>query len=266
MIRRIMCFLLVPCFTTYLFTQNNTNKFFTTISFENPRGNIDGYTLYIPQNKKPQSYPLLVFLHGGLGTGGKITKVNEQPLPELIVQAQSRLTVRDQYLADSFVVACPHLSEGQFYQDPKAIEQIVAEISKRMEIDAGRIYLTGLSRGGHGTWGLGSKIPNLFAAIVPICGGDHGIDNYGKLAEVPIWTMHNTGDQVVSYNYTVKTVTAIEKLPGVDFLEIDDTDPSDDPYLKHKYIFSSFDLDHHDAWTSVYEGLEVYKWMLNQRK
>ena len=63
-------------------------------------------------------------------------------------------------ITDTFVVIMPHIEEGQFYNNEKAIQTIIKEVASDHNIDTKRIYLTGLSRGGHGTWGLASRIPD----------------------------------------------------------------------------------------------------------
>ena len=245
----------------------------TTVEKSYTDGVIDGYTVYVPKSYgKPQTtYPIILFLHGGLGVGGEVAVVNEQPLPQLLLIEPDPQSERDQYLRDSFIIISPHLTEGsfrdrQFYNQAPAIRQMLGEILKAYRADPNRVYVTGLSRGGHGTWGLASRMNDFFAAAVPICGALHGVDDPSTLKEMPIWTIHNTGDELVDYNGTVKAVAEIEKQSGKKFLRLSSTDIADEPYLENTRIFTSFQRDGHDAWTDVYENVEVYKWLLRQKR
>ena len=183
--------------------------------------NIDGYTLYLPQSydELNKRFAVLIFLHGGLGVGGEVVKVNEQPLPEMLLTETDMSLERNQYLLDSFVVVCPHMVEGQFYQNESAFREMVNEVLAAYTTDPNRVYLTGLSRGGHGTWGLAGRMPDVFAAAVPIAGSDHGLENPASFGTFSVWAIHNTDDEVVGYTGSSRAVKAIEKAAGKSFFE-----------------------------------------------
>jgi len=160
----------------------------------------------------------------------------------------------------------PHISRGQFYENVIAIKTVIEEVSSKYNVDEYRIYLTGLSRGGHGSWGVASKVPEIFAAIAPICGASHGIDNYKNLTEIPIWTAHNISDNNVSYNETKNIVNKIEEMSGKRFLQTKTISEAD--YENNDLIFTSGEGDQkgHDAWTEVYNDVNFYKWLLRFKK
>ncbi len=163
------------------------------------------------------------------------------------------------------------MSEGsfqdrQFYNQEQAFLDILAKIKAEHRVDSARIYLTGLSRGGHGTWGLGSRIGDQFAAIAPIAGAIHGLEGYSKLMHLPIWAAHNLEDHLVDYAEAASAVKELEKLTREQFLKIDTPEANKFDYLNHTNIFSTFDRDHHDAWTGMYDRVEIYKWFLKQEK
>ena len=171
---------------------------------ECPGDVIDGYLLYLPRDydKSDLYYPLLVFFQGGLGVGGEIRDLANWALPEVLSAGDTGNEELDGLRLDSFIVISPHMSAGntgrQYSQHEEAIRKIMEEVSCTYRVDDQRIYLTGLSRGGHGTWGLASRMTDKVAAIMPICGGLQDIIDMDNLKEMPIWLAHNTGDEVVS--------------------------------------------------------------------
>ena len=234
-----------------------------------PQRGIDGYTLYLPQSYTVQSgdYPILMFLHGGLGVGGAVEKVNEQPLLQLLLNEEKIPVGVKPYLQDSFIVVSPHIAEGgQFYQYPEDIQAILEEVLSQYNADRSRIYLTGLSRGGHGTWGIAARLPDYFAAIAPLAGGIHGVDDFEILKDMPIWISHNTGDRVVNYDHSENAVKRIEEAGGEAFFKIYTAAPSEKTYTSHRHIFTAFQQEGHDSWNAMYESVALYKWMLRYQK
>ena len=276
---RIYCFFILSylfLFSVSVFAQDKLKNIAKPgqsipITVEDPTGVIDGYNLYLPKSYESlnKKLPLLIFLQGGSGVGGKIEDIHKWALPKMLKEETDMSLVRNQYLLDSFVVVCPHMTEGnfksrQFYNQEKMIRKILKDVIKNFHVDQKRIYLTGLSRGGHGTWGLASKMYDVFAAVVPIAGALHGVESFEGMANTPIWVAHNTGDEMVDYNNSKKAIAAIEKLSESKFIEFNTETPKANKYLKHQKIFSSFDKDSHNAWTSIYSQEAVYKWLLRQ--
>ena len=236
-------------------------------------GVIDGFTIYLPisYDKTSRSFPLIVFLHGGLGVGGPVDKVNEQPLPQLLLNEKDLSNRRNQYLLDSFIVVSPHLTEGrfrdrQFYNQEEAIRGIINDVKDNFRIMDTEIFLTGLSRGGHGTWGLGARMSDVLAAIVPICGALHGVEDISLLTEIPIFTAHNTGDNLVDYAGTQRVVREIKSITGEAFMKVSNLEELPGSFIDNSRIFISFEREGHDSWTDVYESLALYEWLLSQRK
>ncbi len=196
------------------------------------------YLLYTPSRDdsvQHESFPLVLFLHGG-GEGGRdIEKVKTHGLPKLIAAGQS---------FPFFVVSPQNPSETQFWDDQQLI-RLVEEVIREQPIDKSRIYLTGLSRGGYGAWRLAIQNPDRFAALVPISGG--GPVPYAKrIAHLPIWAFHGEQDPVIPVEESRRMIHALRKAGGNAKLTI---------YPDAK----------HDAWTETYENRELYEWMLEQR-
>ena len=239
---------------------------FTTFKVDNEV--MDGYTLYLPasfdENRK--TYPILVSLGGAWTVGGKIESVNLWGLNRLIRDESDLSNERNKLILDSFIVVAPHIQKGSYSKHPQTVEAIVKTVAKDFRGDLDRIYLTGLSRGGHGTWGLASKLPELFAAIVPIAGNTNDIeaDDFSKLTEPAIWIAHNTGDG--SFSSSQKAVSEIEKLTGQTFFTTEKSDVSETAFLDQRFVFVTPERNHHDAWTETYCRPELYQWLLKQSK
>ena len=122
---------------------------------------------------------------------------------------------------------------------------LLNDVIKNNDIDEGRIYLTGLSMGGFGTWDLAAYSPNRFAAIAPICGGGNTLDAK-LLIHLPVWVFHGAEDKVVPAFFSESMVAAIQKAGGRPKITI--------------YPHAG-----HDCWTKTYENPELYTWMLNKR-
>lgn len=193
------------------------------------------YRTVTPANYNPQKkYPLLIFLHGRGEQGddlnrvqihGPFEKVKELELPMIIVAPQSP---QDEWWdADSLSALVDHLFET-------------------LPADKSRVYLTGLSLGGQGTWRLAAKRPEVFAAIAPICG--YGSPSKAKLLrDVPVWIFHGGQDAVISYRESTNMANALYKVGNNARLTI-------------------YPEAEHDSWTETYNNPELYAWFLSHEK
>lgn len=240
----------------------------TLITVSKKYGNspIDGYNLYVPNSclNGSEKYPVLVFLQGGKGVGGNVDRVLKWGLPHHILNGNSLDTELDRLQRDTFIVVMPHIRNREFFEGEKAMRAIIADVLQKTNADPNRIYLTGLSRGGYGTWGLASRMNDVFAAAAPICGGGRGINDYEALAEIPLWVTHNTGDGVVSYEASERVVNRLKNDHGVEFHT--SSTVADANYKKSDHIFTSNKSDSHDAWTELYFEVKFYKWLLRHEK
>lgn len=120
------------------------------------------------------------------------------------------------------------------------------EIVEKYKVDKDRIYLTGLSMGGYGTWSLAAYTPDRFAAVVPICGRGEPIMAKG-LVHVPIWVFHGAKDPVVPLAGSERMVEALKKANG-------------------NVKFTVYPEAGHDSWTETYANPELYTWLLQQKR
>ena len=129
----------------------------------------------------------------------------------------------------------------------QAVMMKIRELVEDPAIDSSRIYLTGLSMGGFGSWDLVSRQPDWFAAVVPICGGgDPSFAPRIAASGVPIWTVHGDADRVVPVDLTRAMVRAIRKADG-------------------RIGYSELPGVRHDSWRFGYGGEGPLEWMLAQR-
>ena len=227
---------------------------------------MDGYSLYLPVSfdKNDQEYPILVYLTGAWGVGGPIEQVNHWGLARLIRDEEDMSIERNRLILDSFIVVMPHIQSGQYSDHPDVVTEIIDSVAETYRGDRSRVYLTGLSRGGHGTWGLGSQLPDTFAAIVPIAGSTDYVKGFDTLTKPAIWIAHNTGDG--SFEESIEAIKNLESLGDDVFLRLDQPDVSETDYLQNRYVLTAPERDHHDAWTEMYTRPEVYKWLLRQAR
>jgi predicted peptidase len=198
------------------------------------------YVVFVPHDYKgDKAYPLILFLHGAGQTGsdgekqakgalGAAIQKQEKTFPFLVVFPQSQ---KRSWRADS--------------EDGKRALAILAEVQKAYKVDDKRIYLTGLSMGGSGTWSLAAAHPAMWAAIVPLCGGGSP-ETAAKIKDLPCWVF--VGDQdkkpYANNQVMVKALKAagstvrFEVYPGVG----------------------------HNCWDRAYATPELYTWLLEQRR
>lgn len=152
--------------------------------------------LYLPSDygrDAQRSWPLIVFLHGAGERGTDPQRLTSIGLPQ-ILQSRSDLP---------FVVVSPQLPPGDGWNDKgDMITALIDWIETQYTIDPQRIYLTGFSLGGFGTWALGLSSPDRFTALVPVAGGwESGGDavpsNICDLTSKPIWVFHGAQDETV---------------------------------------------------------------------
>lgn len=232
---------------------------------------IDNYWIYLPRvHHSGRKWPVILFLQGGLGISADST-TSKNDGPAKYTSIENDHMELDSYVKDSFIIINPHMRPGsywerQWYQQYNAMNSILDYVIKHHSGDATRIYVTGLSRGGNGTWGIGQLLNYRIAAIVPVCGITHGITDYSCFKDLPVWITHCTGDKTHDYQESVDAVNNIEEIARVKFLRLNTASPDKDDYLNHDYIFTTFIKESHDAWSETYDKAEIYKWLLKHKK
>ena len=195
------------------------------------------YLLYLPAGyeKADKAWPLLMFLHGSGESGDDLAKVKAHGPPKLI---------ENKTLDFPCIVVSPQ-SPGRGW-NADILAALLDDLAAKYRVDKDRIYLTGLSMGGFGTWSLAAAYPTRFAAIVPICGGGNPADA-AKLKDLPIWVFHGAQDRTVSVDSSERMVKALKALGS-------------------EVKFTIYPDAGHDSWTATYENPELYQWLFAQRR
>lgn len=265
MIRFVIALVFTVSFAVSVTAQSKIEKaptgIFYTFQIPDASENMDGYNIYIPTvcNAPNRNCPVLVFLQGGLGVGGEIEKIYNWALPKMLKEGQTGNKELDKLRLETFIVIMPHIRTGQFFESIETLRAIIEDVNDNYNTNPEAYFLTGLSRGGHGTWGLIDDMNDIFAAAAPICGDDDGIEHYDALQTVPIWVIHNTEDTVVDFYYSARVVDRLEEM-GASFFK--NTSVAGTPIAKYDQIFTAPELETHDAWTATYSSPEFYLWLL----
>ncbi|PQO44515.1 dienelactone hydrolase family protein [Blastopirellula marina] len=198
------------------------------------------YLCYLPPGFDTISeLPLLLFLHGAGERGTDLTPVAKHGPPKLIEQGESV----------PFVVISPQCPQDQWWamqENVRGLSQLIEQIVADYPIDPRRIYFTGMSMGGYGTWALAATYPDLPAAIVPVCGGAN-LETASSLKDIPAWAFHGRDDEVVPPVRSQEIIEAIQEIGGDARITI-------------------YDNTGHDSWSTTYANQDVYHWLLNQRR
>lgn len=226
-----LIFLLLPLF---IFAQNEQNNLSTKIT---KKISVD-YILHFPENykKAKRDFPLIVFLHGSGERGSDLSKVGIHG-PLKYVSSGKTLDA---------VILAPQCPEKEVW-DTDVIYALIKEVVIKNKINFTRVYLTGLSMGGYGTWDLALEYPEVFAAVAPICGRINYtfLENASKLKDKPVWVFHGAKDEVVPVSNSEKMVRALKNIGANPKFTID-------PDAGH------------DSWSKPYSDPDFYAWLLSK--
>jgi predicted peptidase len=166
------------------------------------------YVVYVPRNYEPnRKWPVILFLHGAGECGSDGQKQVLQGIGSAILQDASRWP---------FIVVMPQKPEVRdaWEDHDAAVIAMLDAVIREYAIDTSRQYLTGLSQGGHGTWAIGARHADRWAAIAPICGYGDPEAIAPRLKDMPIWCFHGDADPAVPLAQSEKMVEAIKAAGG----------------------------------------------------
>lgn len=193
------------------------------------------YVMRYPRGFDPnKKYPLLIFLHGAGTRGNNIELLLSHPF----------FKVTDNFEEFSYITAAPQCGADTWFDLFESLELLVKRLVSLEYCDSSKVYIIGASMGGYGTWQLAMSMPELFAAIVPICGGGM-YWNAGRLKNVPVWAFHGAKDDVVFPEESKKMVEAVNSRGGSAKLTL-------------------YPQNGHDAWTDTYSNKAVFEWLLEK--
>ena len=194
------------------------------------------YLLFLSEgySKSKQRWPLMLFLHGAGESGTNLDKLKILGPPKIV-------ETRPDF---PFVLVSPQTAREGW--NPDTLNALLDEVLRKYRVDKDRVYVTGASMGGSGTWRLAAAHPERFAAIVPVCGRGDPADA-AKLARLPIWVFHGAKDPVVRIASEKAMVEAIEAAGG-------------------NVKFTIYPDAGHNIWTETYNNPELYEWLLKQKR
>lgn len=166
------------------------------------------YLLYLPKDysEDTKEYPLVIYLHGGSQRGDDLNKLKIYGLPQLIDKGENF----------DFIIASPQCPKNKYWSTDNWFDSLYSDLKINYKIDTNRVYLTGISMGGYGTYITAMDFPDKFAAIVPLCGGinDSDTSRICNLSKVPIWTFHGTADDKILISETERIVDGLKLCNG----------------------------------------------------
>lgn len=256
--------MLFPCFLIHAWgfqvSEQDLAVRFEKRIYEDRGGNLLRYRLLKPKEVRadPETkYPLVLFLHG-IGERGEDNEAqlkwgvknfagdeNMEKYPCFVAAPQCPLD-------DFWVAALRDLSEPYTMSEQPtealrmAMEMVGSLQAEFPQIDSSRLYITGLSMGGFGTWDAIQRYPNLFAAAVPVCGGGD-ISKAKRFSHLPIWVFHGAEDRLVDPKWSREMVLALENAGG------------HPKYTEYPGVG-------HQSWIGAYSDPEMFAWLFSQKK
>jgi len=251
------------------FTAQNTDEkhlviddFSASVYVDEESGAEVPYRFFIPQNiGSDKKYPLVVFLHGA-GERGRDNYIQLAGNKGAVVWAQPG----HQAVHRCFVLA-PQCSPDSSWTkllsggDPfepgdelLSVSCLIKDLVSRYNIDSNRIYVTGLSMGGFGTWAMIMEHPELFAGAIPICGGGDP-RKVDRIKDIPVWVFHAEDDPLVPVSLSREVVRNLVEIGGrVKYTE----------FLKDHLESKGWSA--HSSWIPAYEDEKVINWLFKRSK
>ncbi len=202
------------------------------------------YLLFLPSGygaDAAKRWPLILFLHGAGERGNNLSIVAKHGPPKIDTSEKNF----------PFIVVSPQCPDGQIWSNDLLLA-LLDEIETKYAVDTKRVYLTGLSMGGFGTWSLGLAHPEKFAAIAPICGGGEIITpllaDKTKLASLAVWAFHGAKDPVVPVEESEHMVNCLKQ------------------HGAKEVKLTVYPEAQHDSWTETYANPELFEWFLKHSR
>jgi predicted peptidase len=220
-IKSILFSLSLFCCISANFTSAQSSSRFSFNRYANGKGDTLNYRMLFPDYDTLRKYPLVIFLHGS----GECGNDNEAQLKWGVMNFA---TDQAMVMHPAFVIApqCPANQDwSNVYENEKTREirlqpspakpmalviELIHQLIKTFSVDTNRIYITGLSMGGHGTYDAIERYPHLFAAAVPV-GGGGDVSKAASIAHIPVWIFHGSEDSGVNPLYSLDMIAALTK-------------------------------------------------------
>jgi predicted peptidase len=238
----LFAFLFSACTSTRNSPAMKTGQTAQKFSVTQTRTLAADYLLFLPEGyDAAKKWPLILFLHGAGERGTNLAIVAKHGPPKIDTSATNF----------PFIVVSPQCPEGKIWSNDLLLA-LLDEVERKYAVDTRRVYLTGLSMGGFGTWSLGLSHPERFAAIAPICGGGEIITpllaDKAKLASLPVWAFHGAKDPVVPVEESQHMVDYLKK------------------HGAREVKLTIYPEAQHDSWTQTYANPELFSWFLQHSR
>lgn len=198
------------------------------------------YLISRPQEgdgKPEKGWPLILFLHGSGERGRDLEQLKKHGPPKLVAAGRELQAI----------VASPQCEPQQIW-NPVAVKALTDHLLATESVDPSRVYLTGLSMGGFGTWETAMEYPQTYAAIAPICGGA-GVRwvMAERIRHLPCWIFHGDQDRAVPVEFSHRMHEALKKAGAPVKLTV-------------------YPSVGHDSWTQTYDDPAFWRWLLAQKR
>jgi predicted peptidase len=228
------------------------DKSLTPHSFEHQVTVRADYLLFLPKVYEANSdkrWPLILFLHGAGERGTNVWQVDIHGPAKYIAE----------HPEFPFILVSPQCPAEQVWSNEVLLE-LLNEVSASHKVDPQRVYLTGLSMGGFGTWDLAVTHPEKFAAVAPICGGGEVLPVFlaklgytsparkEALKGLPVWAFHGAKDNIVPPTESERMVRALKDI-GAGEVKL-----------------TVYPEATHNSWTQTYSNPEFYQWLLEHKR
>lgn len=199
-------------------------------------GNLNYLIRYPADYQETGAHPAVLFLHGAGGRGSDLEHLKTNPY----------FQITDHYDDFPFITFAPQCHADTWFDLFETLIRFSETIAARPDVDESRIYVIGPSMGGFATWQIAMSRPDLFAAIIPICGGGM-YWNAGRLKDMPVWAFHGKLDDTVYVEESEKMTAWMRRYGG-------------DPKL------TIYPENGHNAWSDTYGNKAVFDWLLEHKK
>lgn len=194
------------------------------------------YLLYLPVDYGFHKLtPLLLFLHGSGERGNDLSLLKSYGPPGIVEKHKDL----------PFIIVSPQCAYDDYWKSD-LLNNFLNEVINDHHVDKNRIYLSGVSMGAYGAFDLAMHHPEMFAAIIPICGGGN-MDLLYKIKNIPTWIFHGAKDNIVP---VTESIHIVEKLRS----------------LGSDVKLTIYPNAAHDSWTETFDNPEIYDWLLEQHK
>ncbi len=210
------------------------------------------FQVYLPaQWARQKKWPIILFLHGYGESGSDGLASSDVGLPSAIRQNPARYP---------FIVVMPQCPWQHWWADDDMARMALAALDqsvKEFNGDRERLYLTGLSMGGYGSWYIASHFPGKFAAIAPVCGALRAawdsvhnqapgvFDQTARaIGKTPVWIFHGDADDAVPVEESRRMYAALRQSGG-------------------NVRYYEYEGVHHDSWNHAYREPDFAAWLLS---